>query len=42
MENRFFDEKNGLGYEKQGDYYLPCLLPEEEQRSIGIGGQRHL
>lgn len=42
MENRFFDEKNGLGYEKQGDYYLPSLLPEEEQRSIGIWGQRHL
>lgn len=29
MENRIYDEKNGLWYEKQGDYYLPCLeLPE--------------
>ena len=31
MENRIFDEKNGLWYEKQGDYYLPCLeLPKEK------------
>ena len=26
----------------QGDYYLPCLsLPEEEQKSVGVWGQRH-
>lgn len=37
MENRIFDEKNGLWYEKQGDYYLPCLeLPEEETKPVGI------
>ena len=43
MENRFYDEKNGLWYEKQGDYYLPCIsLPEEENKPIGIWGQRHL
>ena len=43
MENRFYDEKNGLWYEKQGDYYLPCIsLPEEENEPIGIWGQRHL
>lgn len=43
MENRIYDEKNGLWYEKQGDYYLPCLkLPEEEQQMIGLWGQRHL
>lgn len=42
MSNRFFDEKNGLWYEKQGDYYLPCLeLPKEENQPIGIWGQRH-
>ena len=36
-------EKNGLWYEKQGDYYLPCLsLPEEKQNPIGIWGQRRL
>ena len=38
-----YDEKNGLWYEKQGDYYLPCLeLPEKERKPIGIWGQRHL
>ncbi len=43
MKNRFFDKKNGLWYEKQGDYYLPCLeLPKEENKPIGIWGQRHL
>lgn len=26
-----------------GNYYLPCLvLPEEEQRSIGVWGRRYL
>ncbi len=43
MEKRIYDEKNGLWYELQGDYYLPCLsLPEEEQKPVGIWGQRHL
>ena len=43
MERYKFDENNGLWYELQGDYYLPCLkLPEEEQLHIGIWGQRHL
>lgn len=43
MKKRIYDEKNGLWYELQGDYYLPCLsLPEEEQKTIGIWGQRHL
>ena len=38
-----YDEKNGLWYELQGDYYIPCLkLPEEEQQPIGLWGQRHL
>ena len=42
MANRFYDEKNGLWYERQGDYYLPCLeLPEEKHQHIGIWGQRH-
>ena len=36
-------KKNGLWYEKQGDYYIPCLsLPEEKQKPVGIWGQRHL
>ena len=32
VEKYKFDENNGLWYELQGDYYLPCLkLQEEEQ-----------
>lgn len=43
MDRYIYDEKNGLWYELQGDYYLPCLkLPKEESRHIGIWGQRHL
>jgi hypothetical protein len=43
MEKVIYDEKNGLWYELQGDYYIPCLkLPEEEQLPIGLWGQRHL
>ena len=43
MENRIYDEKNGLWYAKQGDYYLPelALLPQVE-KPISIWGQRHL
>lgn len=42
MEKYKFDDRNGLWYELQGDYYLPCLkLPEEEQAHIEIWGQRH-
>ncbi len=38
-----FDENNGLWYERQGDYYIPCLtLPAEEEQPIGLWGQRHL
>ena len=43
MEKAIYDEKNGLWYELQGDYYIPCLkLPEEKQQPIGVWGQRHL
>ena len=43
MEKYKYNESNGLWYELQGNYYLPCLkLPEEEQVHIGIWGQRHL
>ena len=43
MEKIIYDENNGLWYELQGDYYIPCLkLPEEEQQPIGVWGQRHL
>ena len=43
MEKYFFDKSNGLWYELQGDYYIPCLtVPVEEDKPIGIWGQRHL
>ena len=42
MTKTIFEEMGG-SYEMQGDYYLPCLsLPEEEQRTVVIWGQRHL
>ena len=42
MEKYIYNEQNGLWYELQGDYYLPCLkLPEEPEVHIGIWGQRH-
>ena len=44
MNKYIYDEKNGLWYKKQDDYYLPCLsFSEEEQKPIGIFfGQLHL
>ena len=43
MEKCIYDKNNGLWYELQGDYYIPCLtLPTEEEKPIGIWGQRHL
>ena len=42
MDKYIYDEKNGLWYELQGDYYLPCLkLPEEVEVHIGVWGQHH-
>ena len=43
MDKYIFDESNGLWYELQGDYYIPCLtLPtEKEHKPIGLWGQRH-
>lgn len=43
MKQHFTDEKTGISYTLQGDYYLPDLeLPAEEQKPIGVWGQRHL
>ena len=43
MDKYIYDENNGLWYELQGDYYIPCLtIPEGEQRPIGVWGRRHL
>ena len=42
MERYIYNEKNGLWYELQGDYYLPCLkLSKEETAHIGVWGRRH-
>ena len=41
MKKIIFEEMGGT-YIRQGDYLIPCLtLPEEEQRFIGVWGQRH-
>ena len=44
VEKYIYNEQNGLWYELQGDYYIPCLvlLDEKEERHIGIWGHRHL
>lgn len=43
MEKYIFDKNNGLWYELQGDYYIPCLtVRAQAERPIGIWGQRHL
>ena len=43
MEKRIYNEQTGIGYILQGDYYLPDLaLPEQEDKPIGLWGQRHL
>lgn len=43
MDKYIYDKSNGLWYELQGDYYIPCLtLPaEKEYKPIGLWGQRH-
>ena len=41
MKKTTFEEMGGT-YIRHGDYLIPCLtLPEEEQRFIGVWGQRH-
>ena len=43
MDKYIYDDKNGLWYELQGDYYIPCLiLLAEKEQPIGLWGQRHL
>ena len=43
MKQHFTDERTGIRYTLQGDYYLPDLaLPAEEQTEVGLWGQRHL
>ena len=41
MKKTIFEEMGGT-YIRHGDYFIPCLtLTEEEQRFIGVWGQRH-
>lgn len=42
MKKTIFEQMGGT-YTKVGDYYLPNLLPaEQEEQPIGVWGQRHL
>ena len=43
MEKYIYNEQNGLWYELQGDYYIPCLaLDEEDTQPIGMQGRKYL
>ena len=41
MEKHIIDEKTGIGYTLQGDYYIPdlILLPEKEYHHLGKYGR---
>ena len=42
MEKYIYNEQNGLWYELQGDYYIPCLvLDEEDTKPIGMWGRKY-
>lgn len=42
MEKYIFDQSNGLWYELQGDYYIPCLVLDKTGTSpIGRWGRKH-
>ena len=43
MEKYIYNGNNGLWYELQGDYYIPCLtLDEEDPQPIGMWGRKYL
>ena len=42
MKEHYTNEKTGISYTLRGDYYLPDLLPSEEEFEIGIWGMRYL
>ena len=43
MKQHFTDERTGIRYTLQGDYYLRDLqLPHEKETEIGLWGQRRL
>ncbi len=43
MEKHIINEKSGISYTLQGDYYIPdfILPPETDNRPIGVWGRRH-
>lgn len=42
MENKIMDAQTRISYTLQGDYYLPDIeLPSQEDKQIGVWGQRH-
>ena len=43
MEKYIYDKNNGLWYELQGDYYIHCLVLDEEiSQPIGMWGRKYL
>ena len=38
MKKQFYDEKNGMSYTLNGDYYLPDLVLREEEPTYGKYG----
>ena len=42
MEKRIYNEQTGISYTLQGDYLPDLALPEQEDKPIGLWGQRHL
>ncbi len=44
MKKYIHNSTNGLWYEQQGDFYIPCLVLSANQiaRPIGMWGRRHL
>ena len=43
MEKYIYNKINGLWYELQEDYYIPCVvLDEQDSQPIGFWGRKHL
>lgn len=42
MEKYIYNQGNGLWYKLQGDYYIPCLVPDEtDTPPICMWGRKH-
>ena len=40
MDKYIYDENNGLWYELQGEYYLPCLVLPYHPKKKSLSGYR--